>query len=340
MKLRRDLSILLVTFLILCVLPIFLHGNIYIMQILIMCLIWAVVAASWDLILGFAGIFTFGQVAFFVVGAYTSAILTSVLNISPWLGLILGGTVSGLLGILVALPCLKLKGPYVALVTFAFHMILEPLLKSDAGRSIGTGGTAGILTIPSLEIGGYTFSIFEPVPWFYAAAVLAFASLYVIYRIIHSNWGLAFVAVRDSETFARSLGVNDFKYKLMVFAISSFLTGVMGAFYAHYIGVLSTRILGLDLFLILLVMLVLGGIGRFPGAVIGAFIATIISELLRPLETYRGLIFGATVVLLIILMPKGIAGMFFPVKGKGILEKIHTFYTRRFSKNTLSEKQV
>jgi branched-chain amino acid transport system permease protein len=121
--------------------------------------------------------------------------------------------------------------------------------------------------------------------------------------------------------FANSIGINDFKYKLIVFGISSFLTGMIGGVYAHYVGMLSTRLLGLDLFLILMVMLVLGGMGRFPGALLGAFIAVFISEWLRPLETYRNVVFGAMVVLLVIFMPQGITGLLFSGDGKGILAK-------------------
>ena len=302
------------------------------MNILIMCLIWGVVAASWDLIMGFAGIFTFGQVAFYVIGAYGSAILTRTFEISPWLGIPAGGLITGIIGVLVGLPCLRLKGSYIALVTFAVHMILEPFLKSDVGRAIGTGGPQGILSIAPLKLFGYTYSSLEPVPWFYTAFFISLIALFIIYKIIHSRWGLAFVAVRDSEVFAKSIGINDFKYKLLVFGISSFLTGMIGAFYAHYVGMLSTRILGLDLFLILMVMLVLGGMGRFPGAVIGAFITVFFSELLRPLETYRLLIFGAMVVFLVVLMPQGITGLFFPTNGIGPIERMSRLIRQKVEK--------
>ena len=332
MTIRKDLGILIVFYLILSAFPIFLHGNLHVMNILILCFIWGVVAAAWDLIMGFAGIFTFGQVAFYVIGAYGSAILTRAFGISPWLGILAGGLITAIIGILVGLPCLRLKGSYIALVTFAVHMILEPFLKSDPGRAIGTGGPQGILSIPPLKLFGYTYNTMELVPWFYTVFFISFISLFVIYKIIHSNWGLAFIAVRDSEVFARSIGINDFKYKLMVFGISSFLTGMIGAVYAHYVGMLSTRLLGLDLFLILMVMLVLGGMGRFPGALIGAFIAIFISEELRPLETYRNVVFGAMVVLLVIFMPQGITGLLFPVDGSGPIEHVKRLFKQKNNK--------
>lgn len=331
---RKDLGILFSIFVVIGILPLFIHGNLELMNIITMCLVWSVVASSWDLIMGFAGIFTFAQVAFFVIGAYASAILTKSFGISPWFGIIIGGGITFLFGLIVGLPCLKLKGAYVALVTFAVHMVLDPILKSDFGRMIGTGGTQGLLSIPSFKIGGYTYTSFEPVPWFYTAMVLSFVSLFLIFKIIHSSWGLAFIAVRDSEPFAKSLGINEFKYKLLVFGISAGLTGMIGAFYAHFIGVLSARLLGLDLFLILMVMLVLGGLGRFPGALIGTFITVFLSEFLRPLETWRPIIFGAIVVLLVLFIPQGITGILFPDNKPGPLEKIK----RYFKKSSASAK--
>jgi branched-chain amino acid transport system permease protein len=309
MKTRKDLTLLLVLYGIVAVLPVFVDSSAHMMNILLLCMIWSVVAASWNLIMGFAGIFTFGQVAFYVIGAYCSAIISIKFGITPWLSIFIAGIFTAFCGAIVALPCLKLKGSYVALVTFAVHMILEPFLKSNAGRAIGTGGPQGILTIPPLKLFGYIYDIDELIPWFYTVLILTFIIMIIFYKIIHSNWGLAFLALNDSETFAKSVGVNDFKFKLLVFSISSFFTGLIGGVYAHYIGMLSPRLLGLDLFLILMVMLLFGGIGKFPGAVYGAFIAVLISEWLRPLENYRQLIFGAIVILLVIFMPRGIAGL-------------------------------
>lgn len=326
MKMSKELLLLMAIYAVLCLLPLAAHGNLYLMNIFITCLIWAVVAASWDLIIGFAGIFTFGQVAFFVIGAYGSAILTRATGISPWFGILFGGMLAGAMGILVGLPCLRLKGAYVALVTFAVHMILEPFLKSNAGRAIGTGGSPGILSIPPLSLGRYEFSSLNLVPPYYAVVVLSLIFLLIIYKIINSTWGLAFVALRDSELFASTLGIDGFKYKLMVFGISAFLAGAMGAFYAHYVGMLSTRILGLELFLILMVMLVVGGMGRFPGAMIGSFITISVSELMRPLETYRLVIFGAIVILLVQFLPRGITGLLFPITGRSPLDRLGRFF--------------
>lgn len=309
MKMRREGSTLLTLLFVLLLLPIFSHGNQYIMHTLIICLIWAVVAVGWDFMMGYAGIFTFGQFAFFAIGAYGSGMLTLYLGISPLLGILIGGILASVVGIVVGIPCLRLTGTYIALVTFALHLILVPLINSDLGRSIGTGSTRGLLDIPPLTVAGYNFSFADKIPWYYAALVISFLSFFIIYKITHSSFGLAFVALRDAKPFAKSLGVDEYKYKLIVFGISAFLTGAIGAFYAHYTGAVSTRILGLDIFLLVMVMLVLGGMGKFPGAAIGAFIVTFLNEFLRPVGGYRLFIFGAIVVLAIVLVPEGLMGV-------------------------------
>jgi branched-chain amino acid transport system permease protein len=132
----------------------------------------------------------------------------------------------------------------------------------------------------------------------------------IILLVIRSHWGTAFLALKDSQEFATCLGVSAFKYKLMVFALTSFLTGMMGGFYAHYVGMLSTRMLGIDLFVTLMVILVIGGVGKFPGAIIGAFITIAINELLSPLGPYRPITMGALVVILVLVLPDGIVGLF------------------------------
>ncbi len=317
MEHKRIAILLAVIWGIVAILPLFFGSTNFIMHILIMCLIWSVVASCWDLIMGFAGIFSFGQVAFFVIGSYSSAIVSARFGVAPIFSVFIAGGITAILGILVGLPCLKLKGAYIALVTFAVHMILEPVLKGDIGKALGTGGSRGILTINPMNIFGYTFSSSEPVPYFYLMLFVAVLCSAIIFLVIKSHWGTAFLALKDAEDFATCLGVSAFKYKLMVFALTSFLTGMIGGFYAHYVGMLSTRMLGIDLFVTLMVILVIGGVGKFPGAIIGAFITIALNEMLSPIGSYRPIILGALVVILVLVLPDGIVGLFekiFPKK--------------------------
>jgi len=295
---------------IMALLPIFVGDIPFIMNILVMCLIWAVVASCWDVMMGFAGIFTFGQVAFFVMGAYCSAILSIDHHITPVLAILISGLFTAGMGVLVGLPCLKLAGPYVALVTFGVHMTLQPLLRGEIGIALGSGGAGGLLTIPPISIMGYIFSTENIVPTFYLILVISLACAFTIMVMIKSYWGTAFLALKDSQDFASSLGINAFKYKLMVFALTSFLTGIMGAVYAHFYGMLSSRMLDLDLFSILMVMILVGGLGHFPGAILGAFLVVAGSELMSPLGAYRAVTMGAMVVILVLALPDGVMGLY------------------------------
>jgi len=302
--------IVAIAFGVIAMMPLLVGDLRFIMHIMIMGLIWAVVASCWDLIMGFAGIFSFGQVAFFVIGAYASAILSVSLDIHPLGAMLMAGAISAVLGVLIGLPCIKLAGPYIALLTFGVHMTLQPLLRGEIGIALGSGGSKGILTIPPITMFGMTFSSAELVPMFYLTLALTVICTGIIIYVIQSYWGTAFLALKDSEAFAVSLGVSVVKYKLMVFALTSFLTGFMGGFYGHYVGMLSTRMLNLDLLVLLMVMLVLGGIGQYPGAVLGAIITVTLDEVLAPLGEYRVVTMGALVVILILLLPDGFIGLF------------------------------
>ena len=295
---------------IMAVLPIFVGDIRFVMNIMIMCLIWAVVASCWDLMMGFAGIFSFGQVAFFVMGAYCSGILAIEHSVPPVLAILMAGLFTAVMGVLVGLPCLKLAGPYIALVTFGVHMALQPVLRGKIGIAIGSGGSVGLLTIPPVNIFGYAFSSANMVPTFYLTLLLSLSCVLVIMFTIKSYWGVAFLALKDSQDFAMSLGISAFKYKLMVFALTSFLTGIIGAYYGHFYGVLSYRMLDLDLFSILMVMMLVGGLGHFPGSVFGAFLVVAGSELMAPLGAYRAVTMGALVVILVLALPNGVMGLF------------------------------
>ena len=290
--------------LVLLVLPLFFHNKSYIMHILILCLIWSVVACAWDLIMGYASIFSFAQIAFFVIAGYTTAMLSKYLGLAPWLGILPGAALATVAGIGIGLPCLRLKGIYIAVATLALHLILPTLLTK--GRVYGTGGSHGLGGIPPFQVGGHTFGHLS---WYYFLLVVFLVLLFVIYKIINSRLGLAFVALRDAEHFAKSLGVNEYKYKLIVFAISASITGIMGGLYTHYTGAISPATLRTDLFLVVIAMILFGGLGRFPGAVIGAFAITFMNELLRPAGTFRLLILGAIIVVTMIYIPNGLMGI-------------------------------
>ncbi|NQT01555.1 MAG: branched-chain amino acid ABC transporter permease [Planctomycetes bacterium] len=280
----------------------------YLIHVLILCFLWCMVASSWDLVMGYAGIFNYAHLVFFAVGAYASAMLSTKLGITPAIAIVLAGMITGLFGMLVGVPCLRLKGEYVALFTFAVHLAMPTIIMQ--GRAIGTGGNSGILGVPTITFFGFRFHTLDKTSWYYLSLFLAAVCVYTIYFIVlRSRSGHAFVALRDSEDFAKSLGINDYKYKIVMFTISAVIAGIAGAFYAHYTSVVTPKILGTEFFLIAMVMLSIGGLGLFPGSIIGAFIITIGNEFLRGAGQFRLLILGLVVVLTLLFLPNGIVSI-------------------------------
>lgn len=275
-----------------------LHGDTYVMHIFILFFIWALVASNWNLLMGYAGIFSLGNIGYFAIGGYASGILAKTFGWSPWICIFLGGLVSmALVTFFVGLPALRLSGIYIALLSLIFADTLPTILTQT--RSI-SGGAMGLHDIPPLFEGITRFQSY------YINFVLFLVILTIIYKIIHSSTGLAFVALRDSKDFARALGVNEYTEKIKVFAYVSFLTGVTGGFYVHYLGDISPTTLGIEPFLLTIAMMEMGGIGRFPGAVLGAVIIVFGNEFLRLAGTFRLALLGALICAIILFFPGGL----------------------------------
>lgn len=279
-----------------------------ILHILILFFIWSIVVSGWDLVTGYTGLFSFAQLVFFAIGAYATAMLSINHGVDPLLAMALSGVVGALFGLVIGLPCLRLRGEYVAMFTFAVHLAMPPLLIQ--GREVGTGGSTGLMGIPPPELFGQLLVAGNRIAWYYTALVIAAAMIYMIYyHIIPGKWGRAFVTIRDSELFARALGVNEYKYKLLSFSLSAAVTGIAGGMYALYIGVASPRLLGNEFFLMVMLMLAVGGLGRFPGVILGAALITAGNEMLRGTGEFRLLLLGAAVVIVLLLLPHGVVGI-------------------------------
>jgi branched-chain amino acid transport system permease protein len=273
------------------------HGSQYIMHVMIMFFIWAVVASLWDLLAGYAGVLSLGNVGFLLIGGYISGILVKTYGFSPWISILIAGLATMIVvTIVLALPALRLAGIYIALLTISFSNTLPTLLTQT--RKF-TGGASGLREVPPLWEGIGRIEIY------YVMFVVFLIAITIIYRIIHSNAGLAFQALRDDEDLAMSLGVNLYLEKLKVFAICSFFTGVMGGFYVHYLQVISPGTNSLESWMLALCMVFLGGMGRFPGAVIGAFFLTFANEFLQLAGSLRPLLIGVIICALILFLPDG-----------------------------------
>jgi branched-chain amino acid transport system permease protein len=274
------------------------HGDRYIMHIFILFFIWAVVASNWNLLMGVAGITSLGNIGFLAVGGYTSGILAKSFGWSPWFCIILGGlTAMVVVTLLVGLPALRLSGIYIALLSLIFADTLPTVLTQT--RSV-TGGAMGLHDIPPF------FAGITRIQAYYVCFAFFLVALTIIYKTIRSSTGLAFVALRDSKDFATALGVSEYREKLKVFALVSFLTGIAGGFYVHYLGDISPTTLAIEPFLLTIAMMELGGIGRFPGTVLGAAIIVFGNELLRLAGTLRLALLGGLICVIILFFPGGL----------------------------------
>jgi branched-chain amino acid transport system permease protein len=275
-----------------------LGANSYMKHLFILFFVWAVVAASWNLLNGYAGINSLGNIGFLAIGGYTSGILSKTYDLSPWITIPIGGLVTMLLvTTFLGLPALRLSGIYIALLTLIFADSLPSILTQTRGV---TGGAMGLHEIP-----GFIPNM-EKVHAYYICFLFFLAVMWIIYRTIHSNTGLAFMALRDSENLATTLGINRYKERLKVFALSSFLTGLAGGFYVHALGDISPTTLGIEPFLLAIAMIELGGIGTFAGPILGAGVIVFGNEFLRLAGTLRLSLLGLLICAIILFFPGGI----------------------------------
>jgi branched-chain amino acid transport system permease protein len=274
----------------------------YHLHLFILFFIWAMLASSWNLLNGISGINSLGNIGFMAIGGYGSAILAKSFGLPTLLTIPAGGLIAvTLVTLFLGLPTLRLKGVYIALLTLIFADTLPTLLTQT--RSF-TGGAVGLHEIPPFFAGA------GKIHSYYVCLVAFLAMLYVIYRIIHSNTGLAFVALRDSENLAMSLGVSRFRERVKVFAISALLSGLAGGFYVHSLGDISPTTLAIEPFLMGIAMMELGGIGTLFGPVLGAAIIVFGSEFLRLADILRMTLLGGLICVTILFFPGGLMQAF------------------------------
>jgi branched-chain amino acid transport system permease protein len=286
-----------------------------------------ILAVSLNLVNGFTGQFSIGHAGFMAVGGYTAGFIVYYGSYRLWgVGLevhpggdllylgacVVGGGVAALLGFVVGLPSLRLRGDYLAIVTLGFGEILRVLLqrtddvlidaKEIGGRSLlslanNIGGALGFTGLPY-----YTN--------FFYVYVFVTITLVVAYRLKDSTYGRAFLSIRENEIAAEAMGINTTKYKVRAFVLSSFFAGIAGALFAHEVGTsLNPRELGFQKSFDIVIMVVLGGMGSVSGAALAAVILTILPELLRQFAQYRMIIYALALIVMMIVRPQGLFGV-------------------------------
>jgi branched-chain amino acid transport system permease protein len=259
----------------------------YWQHVAIVSIIYAILAASWALLAGYAGQFSFGHLGFASLGGYTSALLVQWYALPIPLGMLCGLVVCAGVGGAVGWICLRMRGPYLAIFTLAFSEILRIVFLTE---NEVTNGAAGLRVVHLLRTPA-------TLPYYYFGLGLLALCLAVMGLMVHSRWGLFFRAIREDEQAAGAAGVHVVRFKVLAFAVASSFAGLAGALYAHYIGILTPELGSPDQMGLVVAMAVIGGLESLPAAVGGAIGVETLQEALRSYGEWRFVLFGALLLL-------------------------------------------
>ena len=275
----------------------------YAMGVMCRIFMYSILAGSLNVINGYSGQFNIGHAGFFCVGAYSEAILATKLGISFWIALPVAGIAASLIGLLVSLPTLRLKGIYLAIVTLGSSEIIRLVVLNWEAF---TGGPVGIKNIPSPMLGG--FKISRSIHYYYIFYGLALIFFFITNRIIKSRVGRAWISIREDELAAKSLGVETSRYKAMNFMYGAFWAGIAGAAFAPYFKFISSDMFTLDEGFNILSMVIIGGQGTLAGPVVGSIIVNYLTEFLRPISQYRLVVYALLIIIMMWIRPQGLVG--------------------------------
>jgi branched-chain amino acid transport system permease protein len=298
------------------------YGDPYVLRIVTMTCIFAIFAASWDLLAGYTGQVNFGHALFFGAGAYTSALLSLKLGVSPWATIWAGAAVALVFGFVVGYLCLRLRGSYLSLATLAFPLIALGMLFAFPDFS---GGELGISGLRRLAV--------TPTSNYYVAAISMLVIVFALWTFTDSKFGIVLHAIRDDEVAARASGINTLRYKLMVFAIAGAAAGFAGALFAHYLRVAGPSTLEVALSFQVVIWGIFGGLATVYGPVAAVFILYPLTEWLGSWGQFgelRLLIFAIVVLLVLLFMPRGLTPW--------VRDKLETQCPRCKQRNTVYRK--
>ena len=277
-------------------------ANSYYVFVMATLALTAIVGIGLNVLLGLTGQVSFGHVGFYAIGAYAVAILTATAKLSFWIALPVAAALAALTGAILALPALRVRGPYLAMVTIAFGFIVEHVAVEWSGL---TGGQNGIMGIPQPVLSGIAFG--ERGVALMAIAVAA-GLLYASWRLARSDWGAAMRAVKDSEVAAASIGLNPVTVKTAAFAVSAACAGVAGGLFATLSGFVTPSTFAFSQSILFVLVVIIGGAGTVTGPLAGAAVVVLLPELLAGLAEYRLLFFGALLLVVLWIAPEGVVG--------------------------------
>ncbi len=261
-----------------------------------------------NIVVGFAGLLDLGYVAFFAIGAYTAGLLTSMRSSlawgwSFWAAWPIAMVFAAMAGILLGVPVLRMRGDYLAIVTLGFGEIIRVLALSDLLKPY-IGGAQGILEVPKPTIGGLTLLTSQHL--YYLILLGCLVAIFISWRLSDSRVGRAWIAIREDEDVAEAMGINLVQYKLFAFAIGALLAGVSGAIFASKLSSIYPHSFNLIWSINALCLIIVGGVASIPGVVVGAFAMVFLPEVLRFAAEYRYLMYGAALVVMMLVKPEGL----------------------------------
>jgi branched-chain amino acid transport system ATP-binding protein len=308
------------------------QANSYYVFIMATLALTAIAGIGLNILLGLTGQVSFGHVGFYAIGAYVVAILSTTAKLEFWVALPLAILLSGAVGALLALPALRVKGPYLAMITIAFGFVVENGASEWRGL---TGGQNGIMGVPTVKAFGAAFG--ERGVALLAIALCALLT-YAFWRLARSKWGAAMRAVKDSETAAESVGLNPVAIKTLAFALSAACAGLAGALFAPLSGFVTPSTFAFLQSILFVLVVIVGGAGTVSGPLVGAAIVVLLPELLAGLAEYRLLFFGALMLVVLWLAPEGIVGevqKWVRRRAKSVAPSISPDFQNRNEKQTL-----
>ncbi len=266
----------------------------YALHLAIMAILYASLALSLNLLLGYAGQLSLGHVAYFGLGAYAAALVNLELEAPMWAGIAAGGALAALAGFAIGGLAFKVRGAYFVILTVSFAEVIRLVALNWMDLTQGPLGLPGITPFES-----------KTSTWF-AALALAAASLLVCRRIIRSRAGRALVALRENEPLARSIGIDVYRSLVAASALSAAIAGLAGGIYAHHQAFMSPEVFSFGYTITMVIMVVAGGQGTLAGPVLGAILFTLLPEWLRAAQEWRLVVYAAILLAVVIFMPKGI----------------------------------
>jgi branched-chain amino acid transport system permease protein len=296
-------------FALLYALPVAAPGQLYALHILTLALCYAVPAIGLNLLFGYTGLVSLGHMGFAGVGAYTTALLTKngIVGFAP--ALMAGAMMAGLVGLLVGIPCLRLRSHFFIIVTLAVGVILYTLFNNLDALTGGAEGLPGIPRPQPLDLGAVVIDFRRP-QGFYWLALTVFAAMFLLqYAIVRSDFGRSLASIRQDETVAAARGVDVFAHKLAIFAISAAIAGIGGGLKVTFLRAAAPLSFELLESINLVMIVILGGAGYLLGPLIGAVLFIAIPEVLRVANELRLVIFGVILVLMALYAPRGVSGL-------------------------------